>query len=241
MAKYCEQPIDLFFRHMMDDELPTHLQTTIQTYRTLACAWNVPTSHPVTYRVRAGYELPVGAYIPMGTYREVHSLAPDMWHEPTDDPRLSASRDFSFTNLPTRDCIVFMVPHIVPGSVGWKSVDEHLEVLKGLREKLDLAETHMILGRASLVAGLVYRHHQITGRHMMQSGHYDTEWLRTSTEFSTGGSIGIGHYWLGNPAVPDIACRIQGNMIRGPKFFDEPRGLGVFPLGIIERWHKNFF
>ncbi|MSU75589.1 MAG: hypothetical protein EXS55_03690 [Candidatus Magasanikbacteria bacterium] len=191
-----------YFAPIPDAEVPAHHQPTLAKYRTLATEWGVPATTAVCYRVKAGF-----------TIRD---------HAPKSGPcykQFTYLKDWNFPDEPTRDCIVFWIPCLVPESTQ-KTRDEQLTLLGEIRTHLELPEHHLAnLGKVALNAGLILAHYKATDERIP----LNTRWIRTDTCSADGYRLRLGDF--------------DGTGLAGDDWDSDGERdgfLGVFALGVEE-------
>lgn len=149
-----------YFAPIKDSEVPPRHQVTLAKYRRLATEWGVPVTTAVCYRVKAGFTL--------------------KHHAPKAGPcfqGFSYLQSWNFPDEPTKDCLVFWIPRLVPGSTN-KTRSEQLHLLGEIRTQLELPAHHLAdLGKVALDVGLILAHVKATNE-LMQ---LDYKWIRTDT------------------------------------------------------------
>jgi hypothetical protein len=191
---------DAFFTPVLDIMKPECYGVMLGKYRTLAAQHGVLPMDPVCYLIRAGFTLKS--------------------HAPDAGPCYAAFRhvqNWDFVDVPTTDCLVFVVPRILAGSVG-KTVSQQRQILADFRAKLALPAHHMSgFGDAGLVAGLILAHYKATEERIP----LDESWVRTDTCGPDGDRLGLGGF-----SADGLVC---GGWVYGGDAGDDP---GVFAIGI---------
>ena len=194
------QPQNDYFTPILDAEVPPRHHLTLAKYRLLATEWGVPATMAVCYRVRAGFTLKTHAPKAGPCYKKFAYL-----------------QGWNFPDEPTKDCLVFWIPRLVPGSTS-KTRDEQLQLLGEIRQRMEFPKHHMAnFGNVAFNAGLILAHHKATNERVP----FDRYWIRTDTCGAGGNRLSLGDfdgsglgcdYW-------DFDGRRYGN-------------LGVFVLGV---------
>ncbi|HBR80122.1 MAG: hypothetical protein UX09_C0052G0002 [Candidatus Uhrbacteria bacterium GW2011_GWE2_45_35] len=128
-----------------DAAVPERYKATCAIYRQLATEQGIPVSHPVCYRVRAGFTF------------KIHAPKAGPCHD-----SLRYLQDWNFPDEATKDCFVFWVPGVLRGSTS-KDVVQQRQLLSDTRTRLALPAHHLIgFGNVALVAGLMLAHFKAT-------------------------------------------------------------------------------
>ena len=166
-----------FFTPLLDADLPERYKAIVAMYRQEATAQGMPITHPVCYRVRAGFTQRQHAPLAGPCYKKFEYL-----------------NDWNFTDKPTEDSYVFWIPGVLKGSTSM-SVDRQRQFLAETRIRLGLPDHHMSgLGEVALVAGLVLAHFKATGERISLV-------LRTNTRDSDGHRLCL--LWCGGELYCD--------------------------------------
>lgn len=189
-----------YFTPISDVDAPASHQSTLAKYRQLATEWGVAATVAVCYRVRLGF-----------TVQD---------HAPKFGPcynQFGYLKNWNFSDEPTRDCLVFWIPCLVPSSVN-KTRDEQLALLGEIRNRLGLPAHHLAnFGKVALDAGLILAHYKATGERIPAG----LKWIRTDACDADGDRLGLGDF-----GEAGLHC--------GGWSFGEDRCdyLGVFALGV---------
>lgn len=158
-----------FFTPILDANLPEKYQAIVAKYRQLATEQGVPATHPVCYRVLAGYTLKSHAPFSGPCHKNFKYL-----------------QDWNFPDEATQDSYVFWVPGVLKGSTSM-DVPHQRQFLTEIRTRLILPAHHLnSFGKVALVAGLVLAHFVTTGERLSLV-------LRTDTCDSDGDRLRL--YW----------------------------------------------
>lgn len=160
-----------YFTPVMDDDVTMEHQPVLAKYRSLATEWGVPATTAICYLVRAGFTL------------KAHAAKAGPCVE-----NFQYLQDLKFPDEPTRDCLVFWVPRLVPKSTH-RTTDEQMQFLADLRKRMALPEHHLnSFGSAALDAGLILAHHKAAGSQVPLNGLV----TRTDSCDATGGRLHLG-------------------------------------------------
>lgn len=191
-----------YFTPILDAEVSAKHQLTLAKYRKLATEWGVPTTTVVCYRVRAGFTLKSHAPKAGPCYKKFSFLQKRHFHDE-----------------PTKDCLVFCILHLVPGSTN-KTHNEQIQLLGEIRQWNEFPAHHLTsLGKVALNAGLILAHYKTTGEHVP----FNNCWIRTGTYDADGGRLSLGHF-------DRDGLRGYHSDFSGGRVHD----LGVFVLGVEE-------
>jgi len=196
--KTAERQAD-FFTPILDANLPEEYQAIVAKYRQLATEQGIPATHPVCYRVRAGFTLKRDAPLAGSCYDNFKYL-----------------QDWKFSDEPTQDGYVFWVPGVLQGSV-LKNVGQQRQFLTETRTRLGLPAHHLSgFGSVALVAGLILAYFKATGERISLELRTDTCGTggRRLSLYWHGGSINCEH-WYGdddssdNVGVPALGAELR--------------------------------
>lgn len=136
-----------YFTPVLDADVPEVHRETVAKYRQLATEHAVPATHPVCYRVKAGFT-PKGHAGPCnGGFKYLQY--PSLPYEPT------------------KDCLVFWVPRLLKDSMSKDKIQQE-KLLSDLKAKLELPVHHLHgFGKVSLAASLIITHHKATGERLL--------------------------------------------------------------------------
>lgn len=166
-------------------------QKTIRKWRKIAADWDYKGT--IAWQVKAGFTLK-GAGKFGDCYQNFNYL-----------------QDWIFEDKPTKDCLVYWIPKVVPNSVN-KNFEKQTLLVKmlGKNNKLDLE-----IGEAGLLAGLILAHFKIKKKKV------PVIYIRSNICNAAGFRLSLGYF-----GVLGLPC--------GRWFFDEERYvcLGVFALGV---------
>lgn len=155
----------VFIDPLDDMILNDHMGMLAAKYRRLAVeglGYNFP-DRPIAWRLYAGFEF------------KVH--APQVGPCYGKKSPLDYLRSWKFDDTPTKDCILFGAPCIVPWSTG-KTSQEQLALLAELRRRFDLPDHHLSgFGSVQENAMLILRHFSLTG----EQTPLERFWIRTNT------------------------------------------------------------
>lgn len=169
-------PYRTYFIPLKDKDVPKKHQPTLAKYRAQARRQKVPKSVPLCYKVRAGFTLKQHAPQVGPCYEGFQYL-----------------QNWGFPDEPTKECLVFWIPRIVPGSVK-KNVSEQMAHLAELRAQTKLPSHHLAsFGSSALLAGLILAHFKVTGERVP----LDDYWVRTDTCSADGSRLSL-HWFEGS-------------------------------------------
>lgn len=127
---------------------------------------------PITWKVRAGFTL--------------------MQHAPKSGPcenQFGHLKDWSFQDEPTKDCLVFWIPKIIPETRS-KNYNEQLVALANLRGTA-FPKYHMSgFGSAALLAALIFAEFKRSRTRVPEGW----QWIRTDTRRSDSNLIHFGNF-----------------------------------------------
>ncbi len=173
-----------YFIPVLDADIPNKHKAIGAKYRCLATEQGCAT-HPVCYRVRAGFTLKT--------------------HAPLAGPcrnNFQYLQGWNFQDEATRDSYVFWVPGILRGSTS-KNVNQQMELLSATRAKSNLPAHHMSnFGSVALAAGLILAHFKATGERIslvVRTGTCDSVGYRLGLDWRDGELYCDYWYYDGEP------------------------------------------
>lgn len=169
------------------------LKTTHKKWKALAKEWDY--KGPVAWQVRAGF-----------TLKEHAPLFGPCWND------FKYLQNWNFPDEPTKDCIVFWIPRLVPESTN-KTWSEQQQLVSDLGKKTKL---DMAIGDVTLLSGLILTNYHETQEQVP----FNEDWIRTETCRADGDRL-------------DLRWR-EGQLYCDDWGWGEGRrgGIGVFALGV---------
>lgn len=137
-----------------------------------ALATELGYSGPIAWKVRAGFTLKQHAPQAGPCYEKFEYL-----------------QNWNFTDEPTKDCLVFWIPVIIPATRS-KNKDEQLAVLAGLRGTKFPKHHLSDFGSAALLTTLILSEFKHSGKRVPEN----CDWVRTDTCGSDGDLLCLGSF-----------------------------------------------
>lgn len=184
-----------YFVPLNEHEVPVKYRIIMSGWKEMAARINY--KGPIAWAVRRGFSL-----------ENASTIGPCFGE-------LKYLNNCRYLDEPTRESLVFWIPHLVPGSL-YKHVRSQKALLALFRADYQLPENHLrSFGSSSLLSGLVLSYYVMTGCKVLRGVN-----VRTSTLTTGKARFTLGWY--------------QGQLISELWRNDDQRyaNVGVFPVGI---------